>query len=163
MRRRITAIATVMSTMALATSLSIMGGGAAYASSTAPAFNCKSGDTELNHRYASTPELGYSVYGKLCKDHVTTGWYWSVAVYDVPPGNGMCAHGSVQWSNSSAVVDEDYGMYTCGTGTHGYFYTPVRNWTRYQYTAITGFNDGGVEEPSLPVNMSCPTSSVPWC
>jgi hypothetical protein len=43
------------------------------------------------------------------------------------------------------VVVEYYGMHMCGFNSHGYFYSPVRNWTRYNYTGITGFIDDGAE------------------
>jgi hypothetical protein len=160
MRWKARAVAAVTAATALTGPMAVAGVSAANASPAAvtPAaagWGCKSGDSHLANRYVDKPDIGFAVYGNLCQDHVTTGWYWNLEVLDTK-ADGKCAHGAVTWMDQSPtnVVVEDYGMYVCGYNTHGYFYSQVRNWTHYNYTGIAGFVDGGQEySPDLgPLN-----------
>ena len=117
----------------------------AAASTEAPFFGCKSGDglvTDFLYHLES-PDQGAFVFGLLCRDHVTTGWYWSVEVQDTA-ADGKCAHASAEWVKSDTTRDIDYGMWVCGDGNVKDFYTPVRNWTRYSYLMLGSFVDGGL-------------------
>lgn len=110
----------------------------------APFFNCKSGDSLVTTESftAISPDDGAVVYGLLCRDHVTTGWYWTVEVADTA-GDNKCAHASVEWIKPDNTRDTDFGMFVCGNSTFKDFYTPVRNWTRYSYLRLGAFRDGG--------------------
>jgi hypothetical protein len=118
-------------------------GGIANASTPAPGIGCKSNDTELGHIYAPFvgDDNGSYAEARLCRDHITTGWYFNVFVEDTK-SDGKCAHAEAVWVKPDYTEDDDYGMYTCGG--YAYFYTPVRNWTRYYYLYINAFVDNGL-------------------
>lgn len=101
---------------------------------------CKPNDTLIGNGDASA--VGSFAIGALCQDHVTTGQYWGVEVYDTAP-DSKCAHAVVQWVKPDGSVDNDYGMWLCDNGSSKVFFTGVRNWTRYSRTQIGAFIDNG--------------------
>jgi hypothetical protein len=144
MRRQIVVVFAALAGILLA----LVAPTAAQASTAAPSFGCRSGDTTwiqpsynaVITRYGA--EGGSEVTGEICIDHTNTGRYWAVKVNDVA-SDGKCAHAVVNWYNASGQVqDADYGMYVCGSGTNANFYTPTRNWTRYAGSEICPFVDG---------------------
>ncbi|HEY0690366.1 MAG TPA: hypothetical protein VGD71_15165 [Kribbella sp.] len=87
---------------------------------------------------------GAYVWGNLCEDHVSGGWYWSVYVWDFGDGDGKSAHAVADWYHKNGNHYYDYGMWVCGPDSGGvWFKTPTRNPTLYQETGLGAFVDNG--------------------
>jgi hypothetical protein len=111
--------------------------------------SCAAGDDWLDYAYVIDPTGGAAAEGLLCKDHVTTGDYWSVVVTD-QLADGKCAHAAVIWRPAGGDPVGDYGMYVCGDGQSAAFTTPVRNWTGYATTELDAFVDAGPSAAAPP-------------
>jgi hypothetical protein len=109
----------------------------------APSF-CLEYDTTRASTDVQDSSGGAFVSGDLCEDHVSGGWYWSLAVWDYGNGDGKCAHAVADWYHKNGNHYYDYGMWVCGFDSGAYsFQTPIRNPTLYQETRLGAFVDSG--------------------
>lgn len=88
------------------------------------------------------PTGGANVYGQLCEDPISHGYYWDVLVEDTK-GDGKCAHAVADWYHKNGNHYYDYGMWVCGDGQNKFFITPTRNPTLYVGTGLGAFVDNG--------------------